>query len=53
MSGLTVLAVGATGSIGRHVAAEALAAGHNLRALVPASIGAQCCRTPPNWSWAM
>jgi uncharacterized protein YbjT (DUF2867 family) len=34
MSGLTVLAVGATGSIGRHVVAEALAGGHNVRALV-------------------
>lgn len=30
----TVLAVGATGSIGRHVVAEALAAGHRVRALV-------------------
>jgi uncharacterized protein YbjT (DUF2867 family) len=28
-----VLAVGATGSIGRHVVAEALAAGHSVRAL--------------------
>lgn len=31
---LTVLAVGATGSIGRHVVAEAVAAGHTIRALV-------------------
>ncbi len=30
----TVLVVGATGSIGRHVAAEALAAGYTTRALV-------------------
>jgi uncharacterized protein YbjT (DUF2867 family) len=34
MAGLTVLVVGATGSIGRHVVAEALAAGHRVRALV-------------------
>jgi uncharacterized protein YbjT (DUF2867 family) len=34
MSTLTVLAVGATGSIGRQVVAEALAAGHRVRALV-------------------
>lgn len=34
MSGLTVLVVGATGSIGRHVVVEALAAGHTVRALV-------------------
>jgi uncharacterized protein YbjT (DUF2867 family) len=31
---LTVLAVGATGSIGAHVIEEALAQGHNIRALV-------------------
>jgi uncharacterized protein YbjT (DUF2867 family) len=34
MSSLTVLVVGATGSIGRPVLAEALAAGHAVRALV-------------------
>ena len=34
MSGLTVLVVGATGSIGRHVVVEALASGHTVRALV-------------------
>lgn len=41
MSGLQVLAVGATGSIGRHVVTEALAAGHRVRALVrnPAEAG--------------
>jgi uncharacterized protein YbjT (DUF2867 family) len=31
---LTVLVVGATGSVGRHVVAEALTAGHHVRALV-------------------
>ena len=31
---LSVLAVGATGSIGRHVVTEAMAAGHRVRALV-------------------
>lgn len=31
---LTVLVVGATGSVGRHVVAEALAKGHQVRALV-------------------
>ena len=31
---LTILAIGATGSIGRHVVAEALRQGHNVRALV-------------------
>ncbi len=31
---MIVLAIGATGSIGRHVVAEALAAGHTVRALV-------------------
>ena len=34
MASLTVLVVGATGSIGRHVVAEAVAAGHRVRALV-------------------
>ena len=34
MTALTVLAVGATGSIGRHVVTEAAAAGHRVRALV-------------------
>lgn len=34
MSNLTVLVVGATGSIGRHVVTEAIAAGHRVRALV-------------------
>ncbi|MCU1404371.1 MAG: NAD-dependent dehydratase, partial [Glaciihabitans sp.] len=31
---LTVLVVGATGSIGRHVVAEAVRQGHTVRALV-------------------
>ena len=31
---LTVLVVGATGSVGRHVVAEALSKGHQVRALV-------------------
>ena len=31
---LTILVVGATGSVGRHVVAEALASGHRVRALV-------------------
>lgn len=34
MTSLTVLVVGATGSIGRHVVTEAAAAGHRVRALV-------------------
>ena len=34
MTALTVLVVGATGSIGRHVVTEAAAAGHRVRALV-------------------
>ena len=34
MTQLTVLVVGASGSIGRHVVTEALAAGHRVRALV-------------------
>src|SRR5664279_132768 len=34
MTALTVLAVGATGSIGLHVVTEAAAAGHRVRALV-------------------
>jgi len=34
VSSLSVLAVGATGSIGRHVVTEAMAAGHRVRALV-------------------
>jgi len=34
MTPLTVLAVGATGSIGRHVVTEAAAAGHRVRALL-------------------
>ena len=34
MTALTVLVAGATGSIGRHVVNEALAAGHTVRALV-------------------
>jgi uncharacterized protein YbjT (DUF2867 family) len=33
-SPLTILVVGATGSVGRHVVAEALAGGHRVRALV-------------------
>ncbi|HEY0238464.1 MAG TPA: SDR family oxidoreductase [Friedmanniella sp.] len=37
MTALTVLAVGATGSIGRLVVAEALAEGHTVRALVRSS----------------
>ena len=37
MSALTVLVVGATGSIGRLVVAEALAEGHTVRALVRSS----------------
>lgn len=34
MTQLTLLSVGATGSIGSHVVAEALKAGHTVRALV-------------------
>ena len=41
---MTLLVVGATGSVGRHVVAVALAAGHSVRALVRDSAGA---RLPP------
>ena len=41
MSSLTVLVVGATGSIGVHVVREALARGHRVRALVRSSARAQ------------
>lgn len=41
MTGLTILVVGGTGSIGRHVASRALADGHNVRVLTRTPAKAQ------------
>ena len=46
---ITVLAVGATGSIGRHVVAEALREGHAVRALVRDTGQADSSRPPRRW----
>ncbi|MEW1980458.1 NmrA family NAD(P)-binding protein [Citricoccus sp. NPDC079358] len=42
---LTILVVGSTGSIGRHVVGEALRSGHRVRALVRSADRAAACST--------
>ncbi|WP_205669271.1 NAD-dependent epimerase/dehydratase family protein [Amycolatopsis suaedae] len=47
---MTILVTGATGTVGRHVVAELLAAGENVRATTTRDPAATDC--PPRWTSA-